>query len=224
MLFLFLLSTNTKSQQEVDLGSAGAFGVLSGSDGITNDGNTIVIGDVGTSGTRITGFPSGTVFGTEHINDDLAIKAHADANRAYAQAKNLRSDHDFSTKTDLTGRTLYPGVYTSTTDFKLGGSLTLDAKNTTKIFVFQLGTSLDINLGSRIILRNGAVASNIFWQVGNTATFALKVEFVGTVLAYAAIIVNTGTTVDGRLISNTSSVKLRNNVIKIPTHRQVFVN
>jgi len=200
----------------INLGNATTFGVLSGSSGITNIGNTVVTGNLGTAGTSVTGFPPGIVVGTKNVNNVLGLSAHADSNTAYAQAKALASDYDYSVKTALTGLTLYPGVYTSATVFSLGGSLTLDGNGTTKPFVFQLGSALSINKGSQIVLAGGAVSSNVFWQVGSSATLAVGTQFVGTILAYGGIAVNTGASVVGRLIANTQSVTLQGNAITVP--------
>jgi len=210
-------TTATAAFPLVRLGNASTFAILSGSAGITSIGNTVITGNLGTSGTSVTGFPPGIVAGgTKHVTDTLALAAHADANTAYAQAASLPTDYNYSTQTALTGKTLYPGVYTSATVFTLGGSLTLNGNGTNGAFVFQSGTALGINLNSQVVLAGGAVAGNVFWQVGSSATLAVGVQFVGTVLAYGGIAVKTGASVNGRLIANTMSVTLQGNAVTVP--------
>jgi hypothetical protein len=58
-----------------------------------------------------------------------------------------------------------------------------------------------------------AKASNIFWQVGSSATFGTTTVFKGTVLALQAITFNTGASLDGTAIASNGEVTLDGNVI-----------
>jgi len=215
----------TNPTQSVDLASLGTFGVLSGSAGVTNVGATAISGDLGTSGVSITGFPPGTITGTENIGDSKANTAYNDGSLAYAAAKGQASTADMSTQSDLTGMTLYPGVYTFATTASLTGQLFLsgnstnstDANATAPSFTFQIGTALLINGGSQIILEDGASACNIVWQVGSSATLSVGIEFVGNILAYSAINVKTDATVDGVLFAQFASITLEDNAITVPS-------
>ena len=60
---------------------------------------------------------------------------------------------------------------------------------------------------------NGAKASNVFWQVGSSATFATSTVFKGTVMAYRAITLNTGATLDGRALARVAAVNLNSNTV-----------
>lgn len=154
----------------------------------------------------------------KNIGNNAAIVAFADAQLAYAAAKGLKATADISVLNDLTGKTMYPGVYFAAKTITLTGQLFLDAKgNTSATFVFQSGSALLINLGSSIILTNGAKPSNVFWQSGSAATIALGVAFQGNVLAYANIAVKTGASVKGSLIALTQSVTLQTNAVQAQT-------
>jgi len=98
----------------VGLGAVVSFGVLGGST-VTNTGPTTVNGlDVGVSpGPAITGFPPGIITppGVEHQTDAVASKAQSDALTAFNDAAGRSPAPADKGLTDLTGRTLQPGVY-----------------------------------------------------------------------------------------------------------------
>jgi hypothetical protein len=64
-----------------------------------------------------------------------------------------------------------------------------------------------------VILSGGALASNIFWQVGTSATFGTTSVFKGTVLAMQSITFNTGATLEGRGFARTGAITMAGNTI-----------
>ncbi len=75
----------------ITLGSATKFAVLAAST-ITNTGATKIHGDVGLyPGTSVIGFGSAKLYGTEYVNDPVAMQAQADALTAYKDLAGLRS-------------------------------------------------------------------------------------------------------------------------------------
>lgn len=151
----------------------------------------------------------------QNIGNNAAIVAFTDAQLAYAAAKGLKATQDISVLNDLTGKTIYPGVYFAARTITLTGQLFLDAKgNASATWVFQSGSALLINLGSSIILTNGAKSSNVFFQTGSAATIAIGVAFQGNILAYAGIAVKTGASVKGSLIALTQSITLQSNAVQ----------
>jgi len=209
--------TSTSCTPTVNLRSAANFAVLASST-VTNTGNTIVTGDLGLSpGTSVTGFPPGTVSGTEHINDGAAATAQGDLTTAYndAQGRTLCS---IGVAGDLGGQTITPGLYKSTSSLAVTGALTLDAQgNANAVFIFQMASTLTMNTGSQIVLTNGAQAKNIFWAVGSSATLGTNSDFHGTILALASVTLNTGATLDGRALASTGAVTLDTNTVTLPT-------
>lgn len=201
----------------VDLGTAGSFGVLSGST-ITNTGPTVINGDVGLSpGTSVTGFPPGIVNGSEHITDAVAAQAEADAATAYNAASG-QSSGVITISGDIGGQVLTPGLYKSTSSVGLTGTVTLDGQgNPDSVFVFQIGSALTTASASRVALINGAQACNIFWQVGSSATLGTNSSFAGTILALSSITVTSGTTVSGRVLARNGAVTLDTSPITKPT-------
>jgi len=61
---------------------------------------------------------------------------------------------------------------------------------------------------SRVILFNGATASNVFWQVGSSATLGAQSTFVGTIMANIAISVGDSVEIVGRLLARNAAVTL----------------
>ena len=197
----------------VPLGTAAGFTVLAGST-VTNTGATAVTGDLGVSpGTAVTGFPPGTVSGTIHAGDAPAAQAQTDLTTAYNAAV-AQTTGSISVSGDLTGLTLAPGLYTSTSSLAISGSLTLNAfGDGNAVFLIQMPTTLTTGPGSKVILTNGAKASNVVWQVGSSATLGTNSVFKGTILADQSITVNTGAHVDGRVLARIGAVTLDTNVI-----------
>ncbi len=102
-----------------------------------------------------------------------------------------------------------PGVYISNTSILISGDITLDAQgNPNAMFVFQSASTLTTADGSaspsphtRILLINGAKASNVWWQVGSSATIGTSSEFEGNVLAAFDITLKTHASSCGRLMA-----------------------
>lgn len=202
----------------IDLGTATSFGVL-GNSTVTNTGLTVVNGDLGVSpGTAITGFtgpPDGTVNGTIHATDAVAGQAQTDLTAAINDAASLTPTS--SGLANLTGMSLTPGVYAGgALELDGGGLLTL-VGTADSIWVFQAASTLTIGSASQIQITGGATSCNVFWQISDSATIGTGAQFVGTVMAGAAITANTGATIEGRLLANGTAVTLDTNIITAPT-------
>lgn len=197
----------------VPLGTAATFTVLAGST-VTNTGATTVTGDLGVSpGSAVIGFPPGTVSGTIHAGDAAAAQAQSDLTVAYNNAAG-RSTGAITVSGDLTGLTLAPGLYKSTSSLAISGALTLNAVGDgNAVFIIQMASTLTTGPGSQVILSGGARASNVFWQVGSSATLGTNSVFKGTILADQSITLNTGARVDGRALTRIGAVTLDNNVV-----------
>jgi len=200
----------------VVLGTTSGFAILAGST-VTNTGLTAVTGDLGVSpGSAVTGFPPGTVSGTIHANDATAATAKTDLTTAFNDAAG-RTTGAISVSGDLTGLTLAPGLYKSTSSLAISGALTLNALgNSNAVFIIQIASTLTTGPGSQVILTGGAQAKNIIWQVGTSATLGTNSTFKGTIMADQSITLNTGARLDGRALARVAAVTLDTNAVVIP--------
>ncbi|MGA2576554.1 MAG: ice-binding family protein [Bryobacteraceae bacterium] len=207
-----------KAQLPVPLGSAGSFGVLAGST-VTSTGATIVNGNLGVSpGSALTGFPPGVVLGgTINLANPVAAQAESDLTTAYTYAAGQPCPGP-ALPGDIGGTTIMPGVYCSATSLGITGNVTLNGNgNPNAVFIFQIGSTLTTAAGnSAVVLIGGAVASNVFWQVGSSATLGTNTVFNGTILAQASITVATGAALDGRALARTGAVTLDDNALTVP--------
>ena len=216
-IFAGSVSGASFAQTIPDLGEAAQFSVLAGST-VTNTGSSIITGELGVSpGTAITGFPPGIVrLGQIRSNDAIAAQAVADTLVAY---NNLAGQAVTTEQAAAlgSGMVLIPGVYHFTSAADITGSLVLDAQgNSTAVFVFQVEEALTLNNNAAINLINGATASNVFWQVGTSATLGTSSAFYGSILAGAGITLNTGATLVGRALAGTA-VTLDGNTVTLST-------
>ena len=205
----------------VVLGTSSTFAILAGA-GVTNTGLTVITGDLGTSPTAsVTGFFTvdggpGTVSGTIHQADAPAATAKTDLTTAYNDAAG-RTVGAISVSGDLTGLTLTPVLYKSTSSLGLTGALTLNALgNSNAIFIIQIASTLITGTGSQVILSGGAQAKNIIWQVGTSATLGTNSIFKGTIMADQSITLNTGAKMTGRALARVGAVTLDTNSVVTP--------
>jgi hypothetical protein len=210
-----VIPVQTTVSVAVPLAGATGFAVLAGS-AITSTGATVVTGDLGLSpGTSVGGFPPGLLNGTQRINDLIANQAKLDLTTAYNDVAGRTSTDIVTLSGNIGGLTLTPGLYKSTSSLAISsGDLTFNAMgNANSVFIIQIASSLTTTSGRQVILSGGALASNIYWQVGSSVTFGTTSVFKGTILAMQSITFNTGATLDGRAFARTGGITFAGNTI-----------
>ena len=200
----------------VPLGTACMFGILAATPAVANSGPTDVTGDVGIwPASAITGFPPGTLTGTEYAGDATAQTAQADLTTAYNFAAAAPGGAILTA--DIGGQTLVPGVYKTTSgqpSLGITGNLTLSGNG---VYIFQIVSTLTTAANnSDVILSGGATADNVFWQVGSSATLGTTTTFAGTIMAEATVSLDTGATLNGRALALTGAVTLLSNPVNVP--------
>jgi hypothetical protein len=212
----------------VHLGSAGTFAILSKS-GITDVPASAIVGDVGTS--PITGAAllltcgevSGTIYTVNaagplpcYVADSTFLtSAVGDMGFAYDDAAG-RVGPDFTElgAGEIGGLTLEPGLYKWSTGLLITTDVTLSG-GPNDVWIFQVAGTLNQASATRVTLAGGARARNIFWQVAGAVTIGTTAHFEGIVLGKKLIAVNTGASVNGRLLAQTA-ITLQMNPITQP--------
>jgi hypothetical protein len=99
--------------------------------------------------------------------------------------------------------TLTPGVYTFDTDVNLNGDITF-AGSADDIFIIQTTGNLLQAAGYSVILSEGALAKNIFWQVAGQVTVGAGSHMDGVLLVKTAVTFVTGSSLNGRVLAQTA--------------------
>jgi ice-binding like protein len=198
------------------LGAAGTFSVLGGVT-VTNTGvTTTITGNVGVSpGNAITGIPAGQpTAGSIHAGDAVAATAQGALTTAYNDLAGRACGTNL-TSLDLGGMTLSEGVYCFSSTAGLTGTLTLTG-NANSVFVFQIGSALTTASNATVNLIGGAVANNVYWQIGSSATLGTGTAFKGNIVALQSITLNTNASLSGRALARNGAVTLDTNAITLP--------
>jgi hypothetical protein len=223
----------------IDLGTAGNYVILAKT-AVSTTGTTDITGDIGVSPaarTFITGF-SDTLFsdGTYSTSNlvtgkiyaaDMAVPTPTNLTTAVSNMETAYTDAAGRTLPDYTelgagdvsGKTLAPGLYKWGTGLLITNAGVTISGSATDVWIFQIAGDLTVNNGAIVTLAGGALAKNIFWQVagGTGVTLGTTAQFKGVVLAQKAIAVNTGATVNGRLLAQTA-VTLDANAVTQPAN------
>jgi hypothetical protein len=199
------------------MGTACMFGILAATPAVANSGPTIVTGDIGIyPSASITGFPPGTLTGTEYAGDPVAQTAQGDLTTAYNFAAAAAGGAILPA--DIGGETLAPGVYKTTSaqpSLGITGNLTLAGNG---VYIFQIMSTLTTAANnSDVILSGGATVEDVFWQVGSSATLGTTTTFAGTIMAQASVSLDTGATLNGRALARTGAVTLLSNPVNVPS-------
>jgi len=214
--------------QVVDLGVAGDFVILSKA-GITDVPYSDITGDIGTS--PISGAfidvecpeVAGTIYAVDAAGPDcyvvdptLLTTAVGDMETAYTDAAG-RSNPDFLNKGagEIGGLTLTRGLYKFTTAVTISNDVKLSG-SPNDVWIFQIPGTLTMSSAKSIILSGGAQAKNIFWQVAGAVTLGTTSHFEGIILGETMIALQTGASINGRLLAQTE-VTLQMNTVTQPS-------
>jgi hypothetical protein len=117
---------------------------------------------------------------------------------------------------EIGGLTLVPGLYSWSSGLLISTDVTLSG-GPNDVWIFQVAGNLEQSSFAHVTLAGGALAKNIFWQVAGSVTLGTDARFKGIVLGKTMIAVNTGASVNGRLLAQTA-VTLQKNAITAPAN------
>ena len=212
----------------VNLRLAGNFVILSKS-GITDVYKSTITGDVGAS--PITGAAilvtcaevAGTIFSVNAAgplpcrvtNASRLTTAVGDMQTAYTDAAGRTRPNFLNLGAgNIGGRTLRPGLYKWTSALVIPTNVTISG-GPTDVWIFQVAGTLKMSSAMKIILSGGAQAKNIFWQVAGAVSLGTTSHFEGIILGKTGINLQTGASINGRLLAQTA-VTLQKNTVKRP--------
>ncbi|MDD4972464.1 MAG: ice-binding family protein [Paludibacter sp.] len=214
--------------KSVDLGIAADFAILSKT-GITDVYKTSITGNIGTS--PITGAAilvscaevKGTIYTVDAAgplpfsvtSPSMLTTAVSNMETAYTDAAG-RITPDFLNlgAGNIGGKTLTPGLYKWTSALVIPTDITI-AGGPNDIFIFQVAGTLKMSSAVRITLTEGAQAKNIFWQTTGAVTLGTTSHFEGNILSKTGINMQTGASINGRMLAQTA-VTLQMNTVVIP--------
>ncbi len=237
LIFVILFISSllySEGPDTVNLGTAQNYVVLAKT-GVSATGNTSIVGDIGLSpaaATYITGFdlimdPSGTYSISELITGNIysadytsptpanLLTATNDFDIAFSDAAG-RLNPDFTElyAGDLTGQTLSPGLYKWGSGVLIGAGGVTISGSSNDVWIFQIAQNLTVAETAIISLSGGAQAGNIFWQISGETTIGTTAQFKGIVLCQTNIAMNTGASLNGRLMAKTAVTMIANNIVK----------
>lgn len=216
----------------IDFGGAENFAILAKS-GISATGTVAISGDVGVSpsgASSLVGFlevldtskefassklVGGKLYVADYTTPDKLTKAITDMETAYNDA----SARSFPTATgrangEIGGLTLTPGLYKWNTAVNILSDVTLSG-GAEDVWIFQISENLNVASQVKILLTDGALPKNIFWQVSGQTTLGAGSVFNGNILGKTAIILDVGTVLNGRAFSQTA-VLLNSSIVTKP--------
>jgi hypothetical protein len=230
------------SPSGVNLRTAGNYVIFSNTAIANPNSNSVITGNIGTgpgvTSTAITGFalslPAGGAFSTSSqvvgggkvYAFDYAVPTPTDVNTAsndmltaYNDAAGRAPDFTELYAGDISGKTLAPGVYKWSNSVVINTDVTLSGSST-DVWIFEIAGDLNIAAGGsipsgiKVVLSGGALASNVYWQVGGPtgATLGTYSTFNGIILSAKQIAMTTGAVMNGRALAATK-VSLNANAV-----------
>jgi hypothetical protein len=208
--------------------------VILAKSGITNVPDSVITGDIGVSpiaATAFTGFsvtlnPSGTfstsvqIHGKAYAADyamptpEKLTEAVSDMESAYTDAAG-RPNED-AARINLGGGTLggdfggqtaplTPGVYTFGSNVIIADTIYFDGNaDSNSVFIIQMTGNLSQSANKNVILRNGARAKDIFWQIAGNVMVGAGAHLEGILLVKTDVTFITKSSLTGRVLTQTA--------------------
>ena len=211
--YMLLCFPPSNFAQVPNLGTASTFALFTAVGAFNNTGATIVTGDVGTNVGLFNAFPDGTLIGQIHVADAVSAQAAIDVNSAYSYLFGLTCDSVIGT-TLGSGQVLGPKVYCLGAASVLNGNLLLDGKgNANSVFIFKIDGAFASGVSSKVVLINGAVTENVYWQINGAVNLGDSSVFKGTMIANGEVKLLESASLFGKGVSISGAINLNHNLV-----------
>jgi hypothetical protein len=207
----------------VGLGKAANYAILSKT-GVSSVPNSAVTGNIGVSpaargyltGWSLISEPSDTYYKSVQVTGNLyaadmvggttSVDLHTavlDMGTAYAAATAKPAGSCPDNGAGVLNASIPPGVYTCARNMTIPvTNITLAGTGAaTDAWVFQITGTLSEANGAQVLKSGGALPQNVFWQVTDVVTMGTTAHMEGVILAQTDIILQTGATINGRLLA-----------------------
>lgn len=204
----------------VDLGSAGNYAILSKA-GVSTTGTTSVTGNIATSpiaAIGLTGFDlilsadstystsalvTGKIYAANYAppTPTILTTAVGDMGAAYLDAAG-RTENPLIVNPELGGQTLGKGLYKFAGTVTITGDVVFNGSKN-DVWIVQIAGSLTIAADAKVLLKGGAKAKNIFWQVADGVSVGERAHVEGIILSNTLIAFNTQSTLNGKALAQT---------------------
>lgn len=114
---------------------------------------------------------------------------------------------------NIGGQTLAAGLYKWTSTVTVPSDVTISG-GPDDVWIFQISGDLTMSAAKNITLTGGAQAKNIFWQVAGEVVIGTNAHFEGIVLSMTGITLQTGASLNGRMLAQTAVILDGNAVVK----------
>lgn len=221
----------TSGLSVVNLGASGNYVILAKS-AINNSPTSAITGDMGLSPAAtsfITGFGLTDATGyatspqvTGHIYAaDMAPPTNTNLTTAVENMMTAYNDAagrptpDYSElgTGNIGGRTLEAGLYKWTNTVTMPSDVIISG-SADDVWIFQISGDMTMSSAVNITLTGGAQAKNIFWQVAGEVVLGTTSHFEGVILSMTGITMQTGASINGRLLAQTAVILDSNAVTK----------
>jgi hypothetical protein len=120
--------------------------------------------------------------------------------------------------------TITPGIYDSPAAVAISGTITLDGENSENpVFIIKSNAAFNTSASTKIILKNGATAANVFWIAKDAIGLGASTTLKGTLFSKtAAIAVGADCAIVGRLFTRAGAISFGPGGLTIPEGESII--
>ena len=205
----------------VDMGPLEPFLIFSLTAAISNSGTNSTNTSngpvyIGSDTAAVTGFdPAIPVL----ISNATTVAVAAYVRSLYTEVKLLPATNTTHAAAFVDQEVVLPGVYSIASAGSMAGTVYFDAGgDSNAVWILQIEGAFALGAAVKMVLRNKALASNIFIVCVGAYSAGAGCDVKGTVISYAgAIAIGAGCTVEGRLIAITGAITTSNSIFSLPS-------